>query len=112
MEVPQPPPETKPAEENEEQKKQDQPQPPPAFTQEQEFNKILNEIEMRFRKEDPPGVKEKRQKKKVDNLGLIPKICTLVSQGSMVIGCVFHVVNEDNTGEFDPYGVERMKNSL
>jgi hypothetical protein len=29
-----------------------------------------------------------------------------------VIGCVFHVVNEDNTGEFDPYGIERMKNSL
>jgi hypothetical protein len=30
---------------------------------EKEFNKILNEIEIRFRKEDPNGVKEKRKKK-------------------------------------------------
>lgn len=66
---------------------------------------------MRFRKEDPPGVKEKR-KMKQENLGYVRKVCTLVSQGPMVIGCVFHVINEDNTGEFDPYGIERMKNAL
>ena len=30
----------------------------------------------------------------------------------MVIGCVFHIMNEDNTGEFDPYGIERMKNAM
>jgi hypothetical protein len=29
-----------------------------------------------------------------------------------VIGAVFHVVALDNTGEFDPYFVERIKNAL
>ena len=36
----------------------------------------------------------------------------MVSTGNMVIGCVFHVMGEDNTGEFDPYGIERMKNAM
>lgn len=30
----------------------------------------------------------------------------------MLIGGVFHVVHTDNTGEFDPYYIERMKNAL
>jgi len=33
-------------------------------------------------------------------------------EGSMVVGAVCHIVNDDNTGEFDPYFIERIKNAL
>jgi hypothetical protein len=51
-------------------------------------------------------------------LGRTRKVAVLVSgkgsnlNGALVIGAVFHVLSEDNTGEFDPYYIERMKNAL
>jgi hypothetical protein len=72
----------------------------------------VQEIEVRFRKEDPPGLKEKRMKNIAENLMYSRKVCSLVSQGPLVIACVFHVISQDNTGEFDPYGIERMKNAM
>ena len=44
--------------------------------------------------------------------GFIKKLVTIVSSGYFVVGGVFHVVDEDNTGEFDPYFIERMKNAI
>lgn len=35
-----------------------------------------------------------------------------LENGALVIGAVFHVLSEDNTGEFDPYFIERIKNAL
>ena len=29
-----------------------------------------------------------------------------------MVGAVFHVVRDDNTGEFDPYYIERIKNCM
>lgn len=40
------------------------------------------------------------------------KLTTLVGRGELVIGVVSHVLGEDNTGEFDPYFIERIKNAL
>jgi hypothetical protein len=40
------------------------------------------------------------------------KLVTLVAKGSCVIGAVFHVNSKDNTGEFDPFYIERIKNCL
>ena len=40
------------------------------------------------------------------------KILTLVSKGHCVVGAVFHAVNADNTAEFDPFFIERIKNCL
>ena len=40
------------------------------------------------------------------------KIVSLVSKGHCVVGAVFHVVCDDNTGEFDPYFIERIKNCI
>ena len=40
------------------------------------------------------------------------KILTLVSRGHCVVGAVFHVLRADNTAEFDPYFIERIKNCL
>ena len=44
------------------------------------------------------------------------KLVTLVSgkgtSGSLVIAGVFHVLDDDNTGEFDPFFIERTKNAM
>jgi hypothetical protein len=46
----------------------------------------------------------------------VRKLITLVSgkgtSGSLAIGGVFHILDDDNTGEFDPYFIERMKNAV
>ena len=57
-------------------------------------------------------MQEKRARKDAEG-GLKKKLVTLVcGQSSLVLGAVFHILAEDNTGEFDPYFIERMKNSL
>lgn len=40
------------------------------------------------------------------------KILTLVSKGHCVVGAVFHAMSADNTAEFDPFYIERIKNCL
>lgn len=40
------------------------------------------------------------------------KIMTLVARDECVIGAVFHVMGEDETGEFDPFFIDRIKNCL
>lgn len=43
------------------------------------------------------------------------KLVTLVAGkggSQVVIAGIFHVLDSDNTGEFDPYFVDRMKNAL
>ena len=40
------------------------------------------------------------------------KLVTLVARGQLVVGVVAHVLAEDNTGEFDPYFIERIKNAV
>ncbi len=35
-----------------------------------------------------------------------------VTAGHLVIGAAFHILAVDNTGEFDPYFIERMKHAL
>lgn len=40
------------------------------------------------------------------------KLLTLVSRGHCLIGAVFHIYNGDNTAEFDPFFIERIKNCL
>ena len=37
---------------------------------------------------------------------------TLVGRGHCVVAAVFHVINDDNTAEFDPYFIERIKNCI
>ena len=37
---------------------------------------------------------------------------TLIGRGQLVVGVVCHVLGEDNTGEFDPYYIERIKNAM
>ena len=68
--------------------------------------KVINEIELRFRKDEPPSVRERR-KIRAQNLDHVRKLVTLVTgkgqSGSLVIGGVFHILDDDNTGEFDPY---------
>lgn len=55
--------------------------------------------------------KEKR-KRKEELCGYVRKVCSIVSEGPTVVACVFHVLSDDNTGEFDPYGIERVKNCM
>lgn len=66
-----------------------------------------------MRKEEDPKVKDKRIKKLLD-FQRAKKMVTIVcdESGALVIGAVFHILNEDNTGEFDPYFIDRMKNAL
>ena len=45
-----------------------------------EFKKILNEIEIRTRKEDPPDIKDKRARKALDN-HRVRKLVSLVGKG-------------------------------
>lgn len=74
-------------------------------------------MEVRFRRDEPASIKEKR-KRQVLNKGRTRKVAVLVSgkgsieNGSLMIGAVFHVLSENNTGEFDPFYVERIKNAL
>ena len=37
---------------------------------------------------------------------------SLIAKGHCVVGAVFHVMDNDNTGEFDPYFIERIKNCM
>jgi predicted RecB family nuclease len=36
----------------------------------------------------------------------------LVSKGDYIVGAVFHVNSTDNTGEFDPFFIERIENCM
>ena len=40
------------------------------------------------------------------------KLVTLVSLGHCVVGAVFHMFSSDNSAEFDPYFIQRIKNCL
>ena len=40
------------------------------------------------------------------------KLVTLVGKGQLLVGVACHILAEDNTGEFDPFCIERIKNSL
>jgi hypothetical protein len=91
------------------------PAPPKVIKKaDQELAKVINEIELRFRKEEPPNVRDRR-KTRAQDLDHVRKLVTLVtgkgSSGSLVIGGVFHILDDDNTGEFDPFFIERMKNT-
>jgi hypothetical protein len=79
------------------------------MTREQrEMKKALEEMELRYRKEEGPKAKKARMKE-----GVSRKVSVLVSNGeALVLGAVFHVLNEDYTGEFDPFYIDRMKNTL
>ena len=71
---------------------------------------------MRLRKKKVSKSQEKKKKKgeiaKIGNSTYKKKIVTLVAKGSCLIGALFHVNSDDNTGEFDPYFIERIKNCL
>ena len=36
----------------------------------------------------------------------------MVGRGHCVVAAVFHVVDDDNTAEFDPFFIERIKNCI
>jgi hypothetical protein len=40
------------------------------------------------------------------------KLVALVGKAHLVIGIVCHVLADDNTGEFDPFFIGRIKNTL
>jgi hypothetical protein len=71
----------------------------------------LNEIEIRFRKEDPQEIIDKREKNLKEHFK-IKKLVTLMGKGELLIGVISHIISDDNTGEFDPYYIERIKNAL
>mmetsp|Transcript_18743 Transcript_18743/g.17872 ORF Transcript_18743/g.17872 Transcript_18743/m.17872 type:complete len:249 (-) Transcript_18743:724-1470(-) len=75
------------------------------------FKKLLNEIEIRFRKEEPEEIKKKRLAKK-NMQGKSRKLVALVGKGNLMVAMVSHVLFQDNTGEFDPYYIERIKNCI
>jgi len=72
---------------------------------------LLNEIDLKFRKDEGIEVKEKRLKK-LQNRNKSRKLVTLVARGQLIVGVVCHVLADDNTGEFDPYFIERIKNAM
>ncbi|CDW73564.1 UNKNOWN [Stylonychia lemnae] len=76
-----------------------------------ELKKLLNEIEIKFRKDESAEVREKRSRKKRDQ-NKTKKLATIVGRGQLIVGVVCHVLGDDNTGEFDPYFVERIKNAM
>ena len=41
-----------------------------------------------------------------------PKVVTLLAKGNCLIGALFHVDGLDNTSEFDPFFIERIKNCM
>lgn len=47
-----------------------------------------------------------------NKLNLEWKLITLVSRGHCLVGAVFHLNRPDNSAEFDPYFIERIKNCL
>ena len=73
-----------------------------------DFAKLLNEIEVRFRKDDPESSRNDKHPLK----GYSKKLVTLLGRGSLLLGVVCHVLAADNTGEFDPYVIERIKNAV
>ena len=92
---------------------------------------VVNEMKLRKKKNDPNQKKDPKPKKfadeQVDWADYNPmrciqdsekkyknkwKIVSLVAKGHCVVGAVFHVVCDDNTGEFDPYFIERIKNCI
>lgn len=75
------------------------------------MKKAIAELEKMGRREDSANIKAKRAAR-VWAKGRLKKLATLVSSGRLVVGAAFHVVASDNTGEFDPYFIERMKHAL
>ena len=92
---------------------------------------VVNEMKLRKKKNDLNQKKEQKRKKFTDEqadwsdynpmrgiqdnekkLKNKWKIVSLVARGHCVVGAVFHVVCDDNTGEFDPYFIERIKNCI
>lgn len=66
---------------------------------------------MRFRKEDTNEIREKKERRKLEQ-GKSRKLVTMVGKGQLIIGVVSHILGLDNTGEFDPYCIERIKNAM
>ena len=70
---------------------------------------------MRLRKKKVSKSQEKNKKGEIAKIGnstYKPPRGTVVAKGSCLIGALFHVNSDDNTGEFDPYFIERIKNCL
>ena len=76
-----------------------------------DLKQAIAELDKMARKEDSAKIKAKRATKAL-NKGRMKKLATLVSSGRLVVAAAFHVVANDNTGEFDPYFIERMKHAL
>lgn len=76
-----------------------------------EFKKLLNELEIRFKKDETQVIKDKKALQKQGH-HKIKKMVSLVAKGQLVVGVVCHVLGDDNTGEFDPYFVDRIKNTM
>lgn len=72
--------------------------------------------EMRLRKKKDVKVQNQTDKKKSQIVELADKrkakLVTMVAKGNCLIGAVFHVNSSDNTGEFDAFFIERIKNCL
>ena len=83
----------------------------------EEIRKLLNEFEIRLYRGGVQGEKGFELKEKSNHKKMLVTLVNGGGKGSaesgkLVVGAVFHVLGEDNTGEFDPYFVERIKNSL
>jgi hypothetical protein len=76
-----------------------------------DLKKAIAELDTMCRQEESMNIKVKRATKALIN-GRLKKLATLVSVGRLVVAAAFHVVASDNTGEFDPYFIERMKHAL
>lgn len=76
-----------------------------------EFKKLLNELEIRFKKEETQVIKDKKALQK-KGYHKVKKLVSLVGKGQLVVGVVCHVLGDDNTGEFDPYFIDRIKNTM
>lgn len=71
--------------------------------------------EMRQRKPKKTSAKSENADQKKDKTidsDRSEKLAVLVLKGSVVVGAVFHLNSVDNTGEFDPFFIERIKNSI
>jgi len=76
-----------------------------------DLKKAVAELDKMCRQEESTNIKAKRAAKAWSN-GRLKKLATLVSAGRLVVAAAFHVIATDNTGEFDPYFIERMKHAL
>lgn len=73
--------------------------------------------EMRFRKKKTSSKSETQAELDIkkfhpDATNRSEKLAVLVLKGSVVVGAVFHINSVDNTGEFDPFYIERIKNCI